>query len=131
MRLTALTGLVVLIGMAAAAPHKLTAQNEEAGGQSAARKTVRSPLPSHYGRLGLSQSQREKLYSIRDSYEEKITELKMQIAQLESERDRSLETLLTPGQTLRLQELREEFQLERESQRQAVQDAAASATPES
>ncbi|MGD9853823.1 MAG: hypothetical protein AB7U20_02635 [Planctomycetaceae bacterium] len=111
MRFTAWTGLVVMIGLAAMGPQSLTAQNENAGGQSSKQKELRGPLPSHFGRLGASDSQKEKLYAIQDSYEEKIAALRKQIEQLESDRDKSMEALLTPGQKLRLQELREEARL--------------------
>ncbi len=111
MRCTALTGFVVMIGLAAVLPQTLTAQNEEADGTKSQTKEFRGPLPFYFGKLGLSEAQKEKLYAIQDAYDEKIAVLEKQIEDLKSERDKSMETLFTPGQKLRLQELREEARL--------------------
>jgi len=111
MRCTALTGFVVMIGLAAVLPQTLTAQNEETDGAKSQAKEFRGPLPFYFGKLGLSETQKDKLYAIQDAYDEKIAALEQQIEDLKNDRDKSMETLFTPGQTLRLQELREEARL--------------------
>ncbi len=114
MRCTALTGFVVMLGLAVLLPQTLTAQNEEADGTKSQEKEFRGPLPFYFGKLGLSEGQKGKLYAIQDASDEKIAILEEQIEQLKNERDKSMETLFTPGQKLRLQELREEARLKQE-----------------
>jgi hypothetical protein len=116
-----------MIALAAMLPQSLTAQNEGAGGQSSNGKEYRGPLPIYFGKLGLSEPQKEKCYTIQDSYEERIAALKKQIEDLETERDQSMETLLTPGQKLRLKELREEALLKEEADRNKKAKAATAA----
>jgi hypothetical protein len=65
-------------------------------------------LPTYYGRLGLSDEQREAVYGLQASYGEQIDALLTQIEELRATRDAEMEALLTPGQKLRLQEMREE-----------------------
>lgn len=120
MRITAMIGLIMAVGLAAMQPQTLTAQNEQPEEQSTPQREQRGPLPAHFGRLGMSSEQKEKLYAIQESYEVKIAELRKQIVQLEAERDRTLETLLTPGQKLRLQELREEARVKQEQAARAA-----------
>jgi Spy/CpxP family protein refolding chaperone len=67
-----------------------------------------SPLPDLWGRLAVDDSQRKELNAIRDDYGARIKELQKQIDALEAERDAKMEAKLTPGQKLRLQELRED-----------------------
>ncbi|TWT51991.1 hypothetical protein KOR42_32740 [Thalassoglobus neptunius] len=65
-------------------------------------------LPFHYGKIGVSPSQREKLKQIHNTYEERIEELRNQLKAVVSERNAAMEAELTAGQRLRLKELREE-----------------------
>jgi len=102
MRRTMLIGFAVMLGLAVMLPQAITAQNDGAD------KEYRGPLPAHYGKLGMSDSQKEKVYAIQDSYEAQIEKLRKQIEQIEGKREAQIATLLTPGQKLRLKELREE-----------------------
>lgn len=77
-------------------------------GDSTAKKKRRGPLPFYYGKLGVSDAQREKLYDIQDSYEDKLKALRMEIKKLLAERETAMQETLTPGQKLRLQELKAE-----------------------
>jgi len=63
-------------------------------------------LPNYYGKLGVSDEQREKLKVIHQDYEHKLDALYEQMKKLLAERDNALEAELTPGQKLRLKELR-------------------------
>jgi hypothetical protein len=78
-----------------------------------------SPLPDYWGKLAVNEMQRKELNAIRDEYAGRIGELQKQIDALEMERDGKMEAKLTPGQKLRLQELREEAK-----QRAAAEKAA-------
>jgi len=68
----------------------------------------RGPLPANYGKLGVSDEQREKMYDIQEEYDAKIAPLRDQIKNLLKERDSALGDQLTPGQLLRLKELKAE-----------------------
>ncbi|MCA9081894.1 MAG: hypothetical protein KDA58_15140 [Planctomycetaceae bacterium] len=65
----------------------------------------RGPLPFYYGKLGMSDEQKEKAYAVQESYDKKLDELKKQMKALLAERDQKLNELLTDGQKLRLEEL--------------------------
>ncbi|QDU41083.1 hypothetical protein Mal4_54480 [Maioricimonas rarisocia] len=84
----------------------------------------RRPLPTYYGKIGVTDEQREQLYGIQDEYHTQIDALQRQIKQLIRERDDRMEQLLTPGQKLRLQELREEAR-RRAQQRQSARSSEA------
>jgi Spy/CpxP family protein refolding chaperone len=66
------------------------------------------PLPNYFGKIAVNDAQRADLYKVQDEYDAKIDALQMQIKALLKERDSKMEALLTPGQKLRLQELRDE-----------------------
>lgn len=105
----------------------LAAQNGETGSKekaAAAKEERVAPLPSYWGKLALNTEQRQKVYAIRDEYTDQIGELQKKIDALEKERDARMEKELTPGQKLRLQELREE------ARRRAIEMKAAEAALE-
>lgn len=85
-----------------------------AGGISAqesdatAKAKRRGPLPSYFGKIGVDDDQRKKLYSVQESYQERLAALRKEMKALLSQRDSEMEALLTPGQKLRLQELKAE-----------------------
>ncbi len=107
MKRTLWIGFAVMLGLAVLLPNTITAQND-GDASVATNKEYRGPLPAHYGKLGMSDAQKEKVYSIQDSYEEQIEKLRKQIEQIEAKREAEIATLLTPGQKLRLKELRAE-----------------------
>lgn len=71
-------------------------------------KDARGPLPAHYGKLGLSDEQKDGMYKVYDEYKSQIDELSAQIKKLQADRDAKLQEKLTPTQKTRLQELRDE-----------------------
>lgn len=71
-------------------------------------KDPRGPLPAHYGKLGLSDEQKDGMYKVYDEYKSQIDELSAQIKKLQADRDAKLQEKLTPTQKTRLQELRDE-----------------------
>lgn len=91
---------LLTLGACVAGSSLLLAQNEPA-----ARKETRGPLPANYGKLGLSDEQREKLYPIHEEYQAKIDALSAQIKQLQNERNAKFREHLTAGQKERLKEL--------------------------
>lgn len=91
-------------------PYGLPAQPDapasDAGKPAAAER--RAPLPNYFGKIAVNDMQRVQLYQIQDEYETQIDALQQQIRQLLNERDEKMESVLTPGQKLRLKELKEE-----------------------
>jgi len=65
-------------------------------------------LPTYYGMLAVSDTQREQLYNILNNYDQQIEELQKKVKALLNERDNKMEALLSPGQRLRLKELKDE-----------------------
>lgn len=127
MRRNVFAAVALLGALALLSTQSLTAQNSEsAGGEDDAAKAdkadYRGPLPFYFGKLGLEDAQKEKLYAIDDDYAAKIAEIEKQIQKLEEERDAKMETLLTPGQKLRLSELREAAA--KKAEQEAAKEAA-------
>lgn len=71
-------------------------------------KDPRGPLPTHFGKLGLSDEQKDGMYKIHDDYKAQIDALSAQLKKLQAERLTKLEEKLTPTQKSRLKELRDE-----------------------
>lgn len=93
-----LTLLVAIVALVAS----LSAQEID----STAKKKRRGPLPFYFGKIGVDDDQREKLYDIQDSYDDKLKALRLEMKKLLAERDTAMEATLTPGQKLRLSELK-------------------------
>jgi hypothetical protein len=72
-----------------------------AKGRNPARRT-----PPYFSKVGLSTDQREKIYSIREKYVGKVTALKKQIEDLQTQELAECETVLTEGQRKILNEQR-------------------------
>ncbi|WP_417851248.1 hypothetical protein [Thalassoglobus sp.] len=72
----------------------------------AAKSNTQNRLPFYFGKLGVTNSQRQQLYSVQGAYESKLEALRNEMKALLKKRDAEMEQLLTPGQKLRLQELK-------------------------
>jgi hypothetical protein len=104
-RLINLCGIVLfLLAGSTLIPAASPVSGETASDKPARRK----PLPNYYGKIGVSDEQREKLYAVQDLYEVKLERLRKELKDTVQERDQKLELLLTESQRTRLQELREE-----------------------
>lgn len=68
----------------------------------------RGRLPSNFGKLGISEQQRERIYSVQAEYNDRIDILLVQIEELRAARDAAIDEVLTDGQRQRLKELRVE-----------------------
>lgn len=97
--------LAGVAGLVLAMPYLVSAQS---AGDAPAAEQRRAPLPNNFGRIAVSDQQREALYAVQDEYAARIAELQRQVRTLVQERDTKMEAVLTPGQKLRLAELREE-----------------------
>jgi len=81
------------------------------------KDTFKPRLPNYYGKVGVSEKQRQKIYSLQRQYHEKIAPLEQQIAELEAKRDAEIEAVLTPAQKKLLEEYREAARKKREARR--------------
>lgn len=62
-------------------------------------------LPNNYGRIGLSDEQRNKIYGIQGKYDGDIDKLEAQIADLKTKRDTEITAVLNAEQKAKLAEL--------------------------
>jgi hypothetical protein len=67
---------------------------------------IRGQLPANYGKLGLTDVQKQSVYKIRAEYKGKMDQLLKQLTKLRMEEKESLEKVLTPEQLKRLKEIR-------------------------
>lgn len=81
------------------------------------RRKARGRLPNYYRAAGVTDEQREKIYSIQSSYREKIEPLEKQIAQLRAKMTTEIEAVLTPEQKKKVEELREAAAKKRKKRR--------------
>lgn len=93
-----LSGLMILAGATA-----LVAQTPKEGSR-AYNPTRRVPM--YFGQIGLTESQREEIYSIRAKYYDQIAELKRQIEELETKQNTDCAGVLTESQRKLLETLR-------------------------
>lgn len=63
-----------------------------------APKSPRGRLPDHYGKLALSDEQREKVYTLQAQYEGQIQQLERQLAELKAKEQTALLGVLTTTQ---------------------------------
>ncbi len=80
------------------------------GGQDKAKEEkpttkMRGQLPQNWGKLGLSDEQKQKVYHIRGEYQTKIDALRKQLDDLREKERKELETVLTEAQKERLREI--------------------------
>lgn len=66
---------------------------------------ARGQLPSGWGKLGLSEEQKQKVYKLQNKYGEQIDKLEAQIKELKEKLTKERLEILTPEQKKRLREL--------------------------
>lgn len=74
-------------------------------GQDKADNKARGQLPAKWSKLGLTDAQKTKIYSIQASYRGRIQELETKIKDLRRQERTELDTVLTDQQKTRLREL--------------------------
>ena len=85
---------------------KSTAAKQKA--QAAKQKKLRGRLPNYFGKIGVSDEQRTKIYTIQRSYQPQLVELRKQIAELLAKRDAEVASVLTDSQKEQLSKLQGE-----------------------
>lgn len=75
-----------------------------------AKKSAKSGdrLPANYAKIGVSEDQRKKIYEIQNKYDDQISALQKQIADLKAKETAEVEAVLTPEQKKALQNANEE-----------------------
>ena len=102
-------GVLVLSVVLSGVPFWLIDAANSAKGADSAKAPEKAPrLPNHFGKLGLSDEQKEKVFSIQSKYDEELKALKERLKKLQAEEQQEFETLLTPEQRSRLELLRTE-----------------------
>jgi hypothetical protein len=66
---------------------------------------VRGTLPQNWKKLGLTDEQTQKIYTVQNEYRGKIAELRKQIAALQKQQQAEMEKVLTEAQKVRLREI--------------------------
>ena len=102
-----LLGLVVAVPLVLRAADDKAAdakQSKNAAADSAKADDAKAKgrLPNNWGKLGLTATQKEKVYTIETNYAAKIEELRKMIADLESKRDAEMHNVLTADQQKQL-----------------------------
>lgn len=62
-------------------------------------------LPQNWGKIGLSDAQKQEIYKIQNKYNADIEKLEDQIRDLKAARDKEMKTVLTPEQKKRLEDI--------------------------
>ena len=75
---------------------KAVAAKEEA--KPDAKDVKKGRLPPQYGKLGLTDAQKTKVYGVQDKFEDQIDALEKQISALKAKRDQEIEAVLTDDQ---------------------------------
>lgn len=65
-------------------------------------KPVKGRLPPNYGKVGVSEAQRQRIYQLQAAYGAKLARLQAEIEALESQRDAEIRAVLTPAQQRQL-----------------------------
>lgn len=66
---------------------------------------IRGQLPPYWGKLSLSDEQKQKIYQIQSKFNGEIARLEAQVKELRAKRDQEMRSVLTEEQKKRLEEL--------------------------
>jgi len=66
---------------------------------------AKGTLPANWGKLGLSDEQKQSIYKVQGKYNEEIDKLEAKIKELKGSRDKEMRGVLTAEQKKRLEEL--------------------------
>lgn len=72
---------------------------------TAPAKPLKGRLPPYYSKIPVDATQKQKIYEIEASYNEKIKALREQLAALEAQQAEEIKAVLTPEQKEKLKEL--------------------------
>lgn len=87
---------------------KPTTKGAAAEKKSEETKKPTNRLPSNYGKLGLTDAQKDKVYAVQDKYETQLDALEEQIKSLKAKRSSETEAVLSAEQKKILKDLTDE-----------------------
>lgn len=90
-------GMVLLVGGISGQDAKDESKKDES--------KVKGFLPANWGRIGLTDEQRQQVYKIQSKYGAEIDKLDARIKELKVTRDQEMKTVLTPEQKKRLEDI--------------------------
>src|SRR5262245_24221200 len=94
-----LVGMVMLAGLVTPI---VIAQDK---GKDTPPGKVRGQLPQNWGKLGLTDEQKQKIYDIRGKVRAKVDDLQAKIKDLQDQERKDMEGVLTAAQKARLREI--------------------------
>jgi Spy/CpxP family protein refolding chaperone len=74
-------------------------------GKDAPSGKIRGQLPQNWGKLGLTDEQKQKIYDIQSKVRVKVDDLKAKIKDLQDQERKDMEGVLTAAQKARLREI--------------------------
>src|SRR5581483_7887355 len=74
-------------------------------GQDSTTGKVKGVLPANWGKLGLTDEQKQKVYKVQSEYRDKIAELEKQVKDLKEKERTEMEKVLTDEQKKRLKDI--------------------------
>jgi Spy/CpxP family protein refolding chaperone len=66
---------------------------------------IRGQLPPNWGKLGLTEEQKQKIYQIQYKFNSEIARLEAQVKELRAKRDQEMRSVLTEEQKKRLEDI--------------------------
>ena len=111
MKRSVLSSLVLLACCSLAAWSQEAPKPTKAPAKSVAGAEDKKPtnrLPSNYGKLGLTDAQKDKVYAIQEKYDAQLDALEEQIKSLKAKRSSETEAVLSPEQKKILKDLTDE-----------------------
>ena len=81
-----------------------TKATEKAAEKTEEKKSA-NRLPSNYGKLGLTDAKKTKIYGVQDKHEKEIDALTEKLKAAKAKRDTEIEAVLTPAQKKSLKEI--------------------------
>ena len=122
-RATALLGIVVLVGLTYAWAEDAPKTAKPAATAKAEKKAVKGRLPPYFAKAGISDVQRDKVYSIQAKYKPQIDKLEEELKALRAQEMTEVEGVLTAEQKTRLTELRAEAQKKRDEKKKTMPES--------
>jgi Spy/CpxP family protein refolding chaperone len=88
-----LGGMFILAGgLVGQEPKKDDAKKDEPAAK------LKGKLPSHWGKIGLTDAQKQTIYSIQSKYDPEIEKLEAKIVELKATKDKEMKAVLTAEQ---------------------------------
>jgi hypothetical protein len=109
-----------------AVPADTSAKSDSAKSDVApADEKLKGRLPNNYSKVGVSDAQKQKIYSLEASYKSQIETLQKQLSDLEAKRDADIRNVLTDDQKKKLDELTGDASKTKAAKKAAAADAKA------